>query len=94
MLVLKRGASEIQEVLRIGGVSVELMNRIKGGLFGVAVGDALGGTTEFMSRREVREKHGYLTDIIGGGVLMRSRRYFRKSSRPHACDWAKVSAMV
>lgn len=47
---------------------MNLMNRIKGGLYGVAVGDALGGTTEFMSRQEIRDAYGYLTDIIGGGV--------------------------
>ncbi|WP_438448044.1 ADP-ribosylglycohydrolase family protein [Gorillibacterium sp. sgz5001074] len=43
-------------------------NRIRGGLFGVAVGDALGGTTEFLSEREIRASHGYLTEITGGGV--------------------------
>jgi ADP-ribosyl-[dinitrogen reductase] hydrolase len=43
-------------------------DRIKGGLYGVAVGDALGGTTEFMSTREIEAKFGYLTEIIGGGV--------------------------
>ncbi|RKP50161.1 ADP-ribosyl-[dinitrogen reductase] hydrolase [Cohnella endophytica] len=47
---------------------MDLMNRIKGGIYGVAVGDALGGTTEFMSQREIASKHGYLTEIIGGGV--------------------------
>lgn len=46
----------------------QLFDRIKGGLYGVAVGDALGGTTEFMSEREIKEKHGYLTEIIGGGA--------------------------
>lgn len=46
----------------------QLFDRIKGGLFGVAVGDALGGTTEFMSAREIKARHGYLTEIIGGGV--------------------------
>ncbi|WP_106767635.1 ADP-ribosylglycohydrolase family protein [Paenibacillus faecalis] len=45
-----------------------LMDRIKGGMYGVAVGDALGGTTEFMSEREIKEKYGCLTEIIGGGV--------------------------
>jgi ADP-ribosyl-[dinitrogen reductase] hydrolase len=44
------------------------LNRIKGGLYGVAIGDALGGTTEFMTRSEVKNKYGYLTEIIGGGV--------------------------
>lgn len=47
---------------------IPLNNRIKGGLYGVAVGDALGGTTEFMNVDEIEAKHGYLTEIIGGGV--------------------------
>lgn len=47
---------------------MNLSDRIKGGLYGVAVGDALGGTTEFLTRKEIEQKHGYLTDIIGGGV--------------------------
>ncbi|KHF34589.1 ADP-ribosyl-[dinitrogen reductase] glycohydrolase [Paenibacillus sp. P1XP2] len=46
----------------------QLFDRMKGGLYGVAVGDALGGTTEFMSAKEVEAKHGYLTEIVGGGV--------------------------
>lgn len=45
-----------------------MLDKIKGGLFGVAIGDALGGTTEFMSEREIKNKYGQLTDIIGGGV--------------------------
>lgn len=39
--------------------------RVLGGLFGVACGDALGGTLEFMSRDEIKRKYGYLKDIIG-----------------------------
>ncbi|WP_433618308.1 ADP-ribosylglycohydrolase family protein [Paenibacillus cellulositrophicus] len=46
----------------------QMFDRLKGGLFGVAVGDALGGTTEFMSVREVKAQYDYLTEIIGGGV--------------------------
>ena len=41
--------------------------RVLGGLFGVACGDALGGTLEFMSRDEIEREYGYLRDIIGGG---------------------------
>lgn len=44
------------------------LDKIKGGLFGVAAGDALGGTTEFMSAAQVKAAYGYLTEIIGGGV--------------------------
>ncbi|TXK72433.1 ADP-ribosylglycohydrolase family protein [Paenibacillus sp. N3.4] len=45
-----------------------LFNKIKGGLYGVAIGDALGGTTEFMSKKEIQQSYGYLTEMIGGGV--------------------------
>ncbi|MFD0696188.1 ADP-ribosylglycohydrolase family protein [Paenibacillus sp. GCM10027628] len=45
-----------------------LFDKIKGGMYGVAVGDALGGTTEFMSVREIQAAFGYLTEIRGGGV--------------------------
>lgn len=45
-----------------------LSDRIRGGLYGAAAGDALGGTTEFMSPGEIRAKHGWLTEMIGGGV--------------------------
>ncbi|NOU66303.1 ADP-ribosyl-[dinitrogen reductase] hydrolase [Paenibacillus sp. LMG 31461] len=46
----------------------DVLNKIKGGLYGVAIGDALGGTTEFMSVREIQARYGYLTEIIGGGA--------------------------
>lgn len=41
--------------------------RILGGLFGVACGDSLGGTLEFLTQNEGKRKYGYLTEIIGGG---------------------------
>ncbi len=44
-------------------------DRIKGGIYGVAVGDALGATVEFTSRDEIRRKYGVLRDIVGGGWL-------------------------
>lgn len=46
-----------------------MLDQIKGGLFGVAIGDALGATTEFMSAEEVRDQYGKVTDIVGGGWL-------------------------
>ncbi|MDF2922537.1 MAG: ADP-ribosyl-(dinitrogen reductase) hydrolase [Paenibacillaceae bacterium] len=46
----------------------QILDKIKGGLYGVAVGDALGGTTEFMTRQEIKARYGYLTEVIGGGV--------------------------
>lgn len=44
-------------------------NRIKGALYGFAIGDAMGATTEFMSESEIARVHGKVTDIIGGGWL-------------------------
>lgn len=47
---------------------MDQLNRIKGGLLGVAVGDAIGGTTEFMSKNEIVNEYGFLREILGGGV--------------------------
>lgn len=46
---------------------MERYSRVLGGLLGVACGDALGGTLEFLSEAEGRIRYGYLKDIIGGG---------------------------
>jgi len=42
-------------------------SHILGGLFGVACGDALGGTLEFLTQTEGSKTYGYLKNIIGGG---------------------------
>ena len=47
----------------------ERQDKIRGALFGVAVGDALGGPLEFMSAEEIQKKHGRVTEIMGGGWL-------------------------
>lgn len=44
-------------------------NRIKGILYGVAVGDALGAPLEFMDAAEIRAKYGTVREMIGGGWL-------------------------
>lgn len=44
-------------------------NAIKGALYGVAVGDALGAPLEFMSAEKIKNEHGYVTEMIGGGWL-------------------------
>ncbi len=42
-------------------------DKIKGALYGLAIGDALGGTTEFMNKAEIEKRYGRVTEIIGGG---------------------------
>ncbi|ATW28160.1 ADP-ribosylglycohydrolase family protein [Candidatus Formimonas warabiya] len=44
-------------------------DKIRGGLYGVAVGDALGATVEFLTPREIKEKYGRHSEMIGGGWL-------------------------
>lgn len=44
-------------------------NKIFGSLIGFAIGDAMGATTEFMTRDEIKSKYGQVKDIIGGGWL-------------------------
>jgi ADP-ribosyl-[dinitrogen reductase] hydrolase len=36
---------------------------------GVAIGDALGATVEFLTPNEIRQQHGVHRDITGGGWL-------------------------
>jgi ADP-ribosyl-[dinitrogen reductase] hydrolase len=44
-------------------------DRALGAYLGLAVGDALGATVEFMLPREIRHQYGEHRDIIGGGWL-------------------------
>lgn len=44
-------------------------DRIRGALYGVAVGDALGAPLEFMSAESIWQQHGYVREMIGGGWL-------------------------
>jgi ADP-ribosyl-[dinitrogen reductase] hydrolase len=46
-----------------------IVDRARAALLGVAVGDALGATTEFMTPVEIRERYGVLREIVGGGWL-------------------------
>ena len=47
----------------------EIHDRAQAAFLGVALGDALGATTEFMSRGEIRAKYRVHKKIIGGGWL-------------------------
>lgn len=44
-------------------------DKIAGAVYGFAIGDAMGATTEFMDEEQIKEKYGKVTDIIGGGWL-------------------------
>lgn len=48
---------------------VKLESKIKGALYGFAIGDAMGATTEFMNEEQIKKKYGRVSDIIGGGWL-------------------------
>lgn len=48
---------------------MEVQSRISGGLLGVAAGDALGATVEFMSPGEIRRRFGVHREVTGGGAF-------------------------
>ncbi len=49
--------------------SISVQQRATGAYLGLAIGDALGATTEFMTPSEIRLKHKQHNKIIGGGWL-------------------------
>lgn len=52
------------------GISREtLIDRAVAAYLGLAVGDALGATVEFLTPREIRDQYGEHRDIVGGGWL-------------------------
>jgi ADP-ribosyl-[dinitrogen reductase] hydrolase len=46
-----------------------ILAHARGAFLGVAVGDALGATTEFMTPREIRARFGVHRKVVGGGWL-------------------------
>lgn len=46
-----------------------LLDRALGAYLGLALGDALGATVEFMTPREIAARHGVHREIVGGGWL-------------------------
>lgn len=49
--------------------SFSIEQRVIGAYLGLAVGDALGATTEFMTPNEIRHRYGVHDRIVGGGWL-------------------------
>lgn len=47
----------------------DVADRALAAFLGLAIGDALGATVEFMNRREIAAEYGTLKDIVGGGWL-------------------------
>ena len=45
------------------------LDKIKGALYGAAIGDALGAPLEFMSEDQIKSKFGRVTEMLGGGWL-------------------------
>ena len=45
------------------------ISRSRAALIGMAVGDALGGPVEFLTRGEITSKYGVLAEMVGGGWL-------------------------
>lgn len=46
-----------------------LENKIAGALYGFAIGDAMGATTEFMSAEQIKMQYGKVVGLLGGGWL-------------------------
>lgn len=53
----------------LGRPALTLLDRALGAYLGLAIGDALGATVEFMTPREIMAKHGVHQHISGGGWL-------------------------
>lgn len=50
-------------------IDIQKRNKIKGAIYGFAIGDAMGATTEFMTEKQIKTIFGKVTNIIGGGWL-------------------------
>lgn len=45
-----------------------LRDRYRGTLLGLAVGEALGAPAEFLTAEQIVERHGVITEMLGGGI--------------------------
>lgn len=67
---------------------------ILGALYGFAIGDAMGATTEFMDERQIKAKYGQVDNIIGGGWLNLQRGQVTDDTQMTMCimDAIKISS--
>ena len=42
-------------------------DRFRGALLGLAVGEALGAPADFITAAQIEERHGVITEMLGGG---------------------------
>ncbi len=75
------------------GIPAGLKARAEGAYLGLAVGDALGATTEFMTPREIRQAHGVHRHLSGGGWLrLRRGQVTDDTEMSLALGWAILDA--
>lgn len=48
---------------------MKIRGKIIGALYGFAIGDSMGATTEFMTSEQIKKQYGQVDDLIGGGWL-------------------------
>lgn len=74
------------KIFKQSSISPSLLDRAQGAYVGLAVGDALGATVEFMTPAEIREQYGVHCAIVGGGWL--------KLKRGHVTDDTTMSLFL
>ena len=53
----------------VSALNLSLRDKIAGSVYGFAIGDAMGATTEFLTKDQVKKIYGEVNNIIGGGWL-------------------------
>lgn len=69
----------------------KLESKRMGALYGFIIGDAMGATTEFMNKSDIKKKYGKVTNIIGGGWLNLSKGQVTDDSEMMLCT---LSALI
>jgi ADP-ribosyl-[dinitrogen reductase] hydrolase len=66
----RRGACNAERPLPERSIHLsDVRERAQAAFLGLAVGDALGATVEFMTRSEIQAEHGVHREMVGGGWL-------------------------
>ena len=70
----------------------DVRGRARAAFLGLAVGDALGATVEFMTPGEIREAHGVHREIVGGGWLHLSPGHVTDDTEMSLCIARAIAA--